>query len=95
LNDAQAGTNPPGGAPTAAIQSASGPVLVGTIGDSLAMFRMPDGSIALKGIGDDLEGSSVIAIRPDQVDLQSNGKRTTVSKPPAPPGVSLDGSSNP
>ena len=95
LNDAQAGTISPGGSHTPAIQPASGPVLVGTIGDSLAMFRMPDGSIALKGIGDDLEGSSVIAIRPEQVDLQSSGKRMTVSKPPAPPGVSLDGSSNP
>jgi hypothetical protein len=93
LNDDAAAIKSAGAPPTTAMQSSTGPVLVGTIGDSLAMFRMPDGSIALKGVGDDLEGSSVIAIRPEQVDLLSNGKRATMSKlkPQAPPGVSLEG----
>ena len=94
-NDGPAVVKTAGRAPNAAALSPSAPVLVGTIGDSLAMFRMPDGTIALKGVGDDVEGATVIAIHPERVELQSNGVRRTVSiqKSPGPPGVSLDGAS--
>jgi hypothetical protein len=97
LTDTAAAPGSVPGTTTVAQQSDSAPVLVGTIGDSLAMFRMPDGSISLKGVGDKLDGADVVAIRPEQVDLLSNGKRFTLAKPkpPAPPGGSIESGPTP
>jgi hypothetical protein len=70
--------------PTQTVASAASlPVtLVGTIGTSLAMLRAADGSISLKGIGDQISGAEVIAIRPGQIDVRSGGQTLTLSKPP-------------
>jgi hypothetical protein len=85
------------GGMTIAQQSDSAPVLVGTIGDSLAMFRMPDGSISLKGVGDKLDGADVVAIRPEQVDMLVAGRQFTLAKPkpPAAPGGSIESGRTP
>jgi hypothetical protein len=65
--------------PTAA--SAGGPfVLIGTIGDSLAMIRTASGAVELKGLGEMENGAKIVAIRPAQVDVESDGQRTTVAK---------------
>jgi len=59
-------------------------VLVGTIGDSLALIQGPDGTVAIVEPGDDVNGSPVTAVRPSEVDLRINGKVTTLHKSPAP-----------
>jgi hypothetical protein len=59
-------------------------VLVGTIGNSLALIQGPDGTVAIVEPGDDVNGSPVTAIRPSEVDLRINGKVTTLRKAPAP-----------
>lgn len=61
-------------------------VLVGTIGDSLAMVRMASGAIEIKGIGEEANGAKIVAIRPMQVDVEAGGVRTTISKPREPGG---------
>jgi hypothetical protein len=74
---AQATTN------DAASGAAAGPfVLLGTIGDSLAMVRTGKGLIEVKGIGDQANGAKIVAIRPSQVDVEVGGTRMTVSKAP-------------
>jgi hypothetical protein len=80
LADVAAAAAPAGVAAPGGQQGGAGPVLVGTIGDSLAMFRMPDGSIALKGVGDSLDGAEVVAIHPEQVETRANGRSVTFTK---------------
>jgi hypothetical protein len=63
-----------------AAQGAAPFALVGTIGDSVAMFRMPDGSISVKEMGDQINGATVLAVRPAQADVMLNGTRTTLEK---------------
>jgi hypothetical protein len=64
-----------------AVSGAGGPfVLVGTIGQSLAMIRTPGGLVEVKGVGDVAGGGRIVAIRPMQVDVEVNGQRQTVSK---------------
>jgi hypothetical protein len=81
LADMPAASAPAGVSAAGVQQNRAGPVLVGTIGESLAMFRMPDGTIALKGVGDTLDGADVVSIHQEQVEMRSNGKRVTFTKP--------------
>ncbi len=65
--------------------STAGLQLVGTVGDSVAMIRGPDGTVALAEVGDDIDGSVIVAIHPSRVDLRQNGKLIVLQKaPPAP-----------
>jgi hypothetical protein len=67
--------------PVAAAAGSGGPfVLIGTIGDSLAMIRTAAGAVELKGLGEIVNGAKIVAIRPAQVDVESDGQRTTVAK---------------
>jgi len=67
--------------PTATAAGAGGPfVLIGTIGDSLAMIRTASGAVELKGLGEMVNGAKIVAIRPAQVDVESDGQRMTVAK---------------
>jgi hypothetical protein len=65
--------------PTAG-QSSFPATLVGTIGTSLAMLQMPDGSIALKGVGDEVAGAEILAIRTAAIDVRYGGRAITLNK---------------
>lgn len=80
MSDAAPMATNQGTTPSAESQPAAPFVLVGTIGESLAMFRMVDGSISIKGVGEQINGDSVVAIRPAEADLNINGNRTTLKK---------------
>jgi len=66
-----------------ATTTAGGPfVLVGTIGDSLAMIRNGTGAaVELKGVGETANGAKIVAIRPSQVDVEIDGRRQTIARP--------------
>jgi hypothetical protein len=67
--------------PVAAATATGGPfMLIGTIGDSLAMIRTASGAVELKGLGEMVNGVKIVAIRPAQVDVESDGQRMTVAK---------------
>ena len=77
-------TAPQGPAPADGLVPISQLILVGTVGNSLALIKGPDGSIGMVETGEDVNGSPVIAIRPSEVDLRVNGKLTTLRMPPRP-----------
>ncbi len=54
--------------------------LVGTIGNSLAMLRMADGKIELKGVGESVAGMTVMKIAPTRVEVKYNGKVVALDK---------------
>jgi hypothetical protein len=56
-------------------------VLIGTIGDSLAMIRTSSGVVEIKGLGELANGAKIVAIRPSQVDVEVAGQRLTIAKP--------------
>jgi hypothetical protein len=56
--------------------------LVGTIGNSLAMLRMPDGQVLLKGVGDEIAGARVVGVRPGQVMLRFRNVPVHLTKAP-------------
>jgi hypothetical protein len=56
-------------------------VLIGTIGDSLAMIRTSTGVVEIKGLGELANGAKIVAIRPAQVDVEVAGQRLTITKP--------------
>jgi|SRR5712691_4475600 len=57
-------------------------VLVGTIGNSLALVRAgAGGAIEVKGVGEQINGAKIVAIRPMQVDVEVGGARMTIVKP--------------
>jgi hypothetical protein len=60
-------------------------VLVGTIGDSLAMVQTAAG-VEIKSVGEQANGAKIIAIRPWQVDVEMGGQRRTIVKPREPGG---------
>jgi hypothetical protein len=61
---------------------AGGPfVLLGTIGDSLAMIRTSSGLVEVKAVGEQAGGARIVAIRPSQVDIDVAGERRTLVKP--------------
>lgn len=85
LTDAPAGAaagNAAAGKDTDA-PAAGGPfVLLGTIGDSLAMIRTAAGAgVELRGLGESANGAKIVAIRPSQVDVEVDGQRMTIAKP--------------
>ena len=60
-------------------------VLAGTIGNSLAIFRLPDGSTVLKAVGEEIGAAHVVAIGPARVVLREGSRDIELSKPPANP----------
>ncbi len=56
-------------------------VLIGTIGDSLAMVRTSSGVVETKGVGELVNGAKIVAIRTAQVDVEIGGQRMTIAKP--------------
>jgi hypothetical protein len=66
-------------APTANPQSLT---LVGTIGDSLALIRLADGSVVARGVGDEVGGAGrVLGISSKGVEMWVNGQRVLLAKP--------------
>jgi hypothetical protein len=55
-------------------------VLIGTIGDSLAMIRTSSGIVEIKGLGELANGAKIVAIRTAQVDVEIAGQRLTIAK---------------
>ncbi|MDB5324244.1 MAG: hypothetical protein JWN40_5875 [Phycisphaerales bacterium] len=55
-------------------------VLIGTIGDSLAMIRTSSGIVEIKGLGELANGAKIVAIRTAQVDVEVAGQRLTIAK---------------
>lgn len=86
---AESATPPPG-----AVAAVPALTLAGTIGDSLAMLRAPDGGITVVGVGDTLAGMQVEAIRDGHVDLRASGRLLSLDKPapaPSPAAIRSDG----
>ena len=54
------------------------------VGDSVALIRTPAGLIEIKSVGDLASGAKILAIRPQQIDVELNGQRTTIAKPKEP-----------
>jgi hypothetical protein len=69
--------------PTTMATGGGGPfVLVGTIGNSVALVRAgAGGAIEVKGVGEQVNGAKIVAIRPMQVDVEVGGARMTIVKP--------------
>src|SRR6185312_189047 len=70
---------------TQALTAAANPqslTLVGTIGDSLALIRLADGSVVARGVGDEVGGAGrVLGISPKGVEMSVNGQRILLAKP--------------
>ncbi|HEV8607957.1 MAG TPA: hypothetical protein VGQ99_21660 [Tepidisphaeraceae bacterium] len=65
----------------AAQNSADPPlVLVGTIGNSLAMLKTRDGKIELKAVGESVAGMTIVTIAPSKVEARYNGKLISLDK---------------
>lgn len=60
-------------------------VLLGTIGDSVAMVQTAAG-VEIKSVGELANGAKIVAIRPWQVDIEVGGQRRTIVKPREPGG---------
>ena len=60
-------------------------VLLGTIGDSVAMVQTAAG-VEIKSVGELANGAKILAIRPWQVDVEMGGQRRTIVKPREPGG---------
>jgi hypothetical protein len=63
--------------------------LVGTVGRSLALLRLADGTVEVISVGETLAGAQVLSIQPARVELEYNGKIVTLLKRDDP----LDGGS--
>jgi hypothetical protein len=73
------------GAPTTAAttqqNSAEPPlILVGTIGNSLAMLKTRDGKIELKAVGESIAGLTIVTISPTKVEARYNGRLISLDK---------------
>ena len=55
--------------------------LVGTIGNSLAMLKTPGNTVEVCAIGETLNGVTVVAVRPAEVDVRYMGRLVKLSKP--------------
>src|SRR3954471_8305392 len=55
-------------------------VLVGTIGNSLAMLQTRDGKIELKAVGESISGLTIMTISPSKVDARYNGRLIQLEK---------------
>ncbi|HEV8290469.1 MAG TPA: hypothetical protein VGP94_01035 [Tepidisphaeraceae bacterium] len=66
---------------TAAHNSAEPPlILVGTIGNSLAMLKTRDGKIELKAVGESIAGLTIVTISPTKVEARYNGRLISLDK---------------
>jgi hypothetical protein len=57
--------------------------LIGTIGNSLAMLRLADGSVIARGVGEQIEGAELIRIDSASVAFQRDGQQFSIVKPAA------------
>jgi hypothetical protein len=57
-----------------------GLILVGTIGNSLAMLKTRDGKIELKGVGESISGLTIVTISATKVEARYNGKLISLDK---------------
>src|SRR4051794_22218171 len=55
-------------------------ILVGTIGNSLAMLKTRDGKIELKGVGESVAGLTIVTISPAKVEARYNGRVIQLQK---------------
>ena len=55
--------------------------LIGTIGESLALFKTVTNVVEVCAVGDSFNGVTVIAVRPSEVDVRFNGQIVKLSKP--------------
>jgi hypothetical protein len=68
-------------AATAAQNSADPPlILVGTIGNSLAMLKTRDGKIELKAVGESVAGMTIVTISASKVEARYNGRLISLDK---------------
>jgi hypothetical protein len=87
VSAAAVNTNPPVENPGTVVEGSGAPfVLVGTIGDSLAMVRTASGAVEIKGVGELANGAKIVAIRPWQVEVEVGGARMTINKAREPGG---------
>jgi hypothetical protein len=63
-------------------QNSSDPglILVGTIGNSLAMLKTRDGRIELKAVGESISGLTIVTISATKVEARYNGKLISLDK---------------
>ena len=55
-------------------------ILVGTIGNTLAMLKTRDGKIELKGVGETVGGMTIVTISPAKVEARYNGRVVQLQK---------------
>lgn len=55
-------------------------ILVGTIGNSLAMLKTRDGKIELKAVGETIAGLTIVTISPAKVEARYNGRVIQLAK---------------
>jgi hypothetical protein len=55
-------------------------ILVGTIGNSLAMLKTRDGTIELKAVGETVAGVTIVSITASKVEARYNGKLIQLDK---------------
>jgi hypothetical protein len=63
--------------------------LIGTIGSSVAILRLADGSMVARGVGDQIDGAEIVRIEPAAVDFRRNGQRFSIAKPMADASAGL------
>lgn len=81
----------------ATINSAAGLVLVGTVGDRIAVLQNGNGEAEVRAVGERINavGDELIAVRPGEADLRrhgagaSDGEVVTIRKPPEPANPSF------
>jgi hypothetical protein len=56
--------------------------LVGTIGTSLALLKTAGNTVEVRGVGESLNGVTVLAVRPAEVDVRFNGQVLKLAKAP-------------
>jgi hypothetical protein len=73
-------------APTPAASDGSPPPvsLVGTIGASLAMLKTASNAVEVCAVGESVNGVTVLAVRPAEIDIRYMGRTLKLSKPPEP-----------
>ncbi len=73
-----------GGADATAPPAAFPPlVLVGSIGNSLAMLRTADGTVQVRSIGESIAGATLRSVSRERVEFDWNGRRVSIVRAPA------------
>jgi hypothetical protein len=80
LRDLSGKTGAPAVASAPADQGAT-LALAGTVGHTIALLRLPDGTIHVRAVGESLNGMQVISVEPSKVTLRGNGQDMTLVKP--------------